>query len=171
MFKLRFSFIRSGDVFRENRGLKLMSLTWVLFACEPSTTKKLPPENHEMKMEIVAGASIGPLRLGMPRDEIPEARRVERGAGSVDNIEFFLENDVIVELWIKDLRSFPHEVRYEGRTVDPLATSTQLKEIFGPCSETEPVLGGVRFDCAPGLQLGFGGPDGSSVQVRVRRGT
>lgn len=123
-----------------------------------------------MQIEIVPRESIGKLRLGTPRRNLSDELKIEHGVGSMDHVHFLLEHDIVQEIWIDDLRTFPHEVTYKGRSVDRGATVSQLSEIFGPCSEVEQVLGGTRLTCASGLQVGIGsaGPE-ETIQIRMRR--
>jgi len=123
-----------------------------------------------MSIEIIPGVAIGTVRLGMPRRELPTGVTIQRDAGVLEGVHFLLDNDVVDEIWIEDLRTLGREVKYKGQRIDGQASLEQLQEIFGPCAAPEEVLGGTRIACASGVQLGIAsdGPT-TSIQVRLRR--
>ena len=139
-------------------------------ACERRAASAPTSNDREnnMQIEIVPSVSIGPLRLGTSQRELPDGVTLQHEAGSFDGIHFLLEDDVVQEIWIDDLRTLPHELTYKGQAVDRQSTVAKLEEIFGPCSGAEEVMGGRRIACASGVQLGIGAV-GDTVQIRIRR--
>ena len=122
-----------------------------------------------MVVEIIPKQSIGEIRLGAKRAELPADVEVRDGIGDHHGTQFMLEGDTVDDVWIDDLRSFPHEVRFRGQALKPQATVEELKALFGPCTKVEGVLGGVFFNCGIGVTLGLDAQgQGQFVQIRLK---
>jgi hypothetical protein len=133
---------------------------------EPAAPPQKKPET--MVVEIVPKQSIGQIRLGAKRSELPAGIAIRDGVGTHHDTQFLLDGDTVDDVWIEDLRTFPHELRYRGQQLQPKASVEELKALFGPCTKVEGILGGIYFNCA-GVTLGFDAQGrGEFVQIRLK---
>ena len=125
-------------------------------------------KTEAMDIDIVPNTSIGRLRLGMRSDELPKDAVLENDFGTLDGISFSIAQDRIVDVWIKDVRTFPHPLRFRGSPLDRNITVAQLKALIGPCDQRRGIIGGVFFNCA-GITLGLDiNQSEKPVQLRLR---
>jgi hypothetical protein len=89
-------------------------------------------------VEIVPHASMGVVKLGAKRAELPAEAVVRNEVGEL-----------------------------HGIPVDRGAPVEELKRKFGPCSKVGGFLGGTFFDCASGVTLGLDF-DASEATVQIR---
>jgi hypothetical protein len=118
-------------------------------------------------MEIVPHTSLGPVLLGAGRAELPAGAVIEGNRGRLEQIDFRLKHDAVVEIWIADLRTFPHDLVVKGQTVDPRASSAKLRNLFGICTRHKVEARAERYSCQEGLALSFM-PDDSAEAVELR---
>jgi hypothetical protein len=105
--------------------------------------------------EIVPRKSIGIVRLGMRTDALPPETLRLAASGTVDAIRFLVnEASEVDDIWIEDLRVFPHAVSYSGRDVPHDIPIEALSDIFAKCERVPGLKGGIFFNCANGLSLG-----------------
>jgi hypothetical protein len=120
-------------------------------------------------VEIVPKQSIGAIRLGAKRSELPADVEIHDTVGIHRGTQFILDHDSVDDVWIDDLRSFPHELRFRGQPVKPQAGVEELKALFGPCAKVAGILGGIFFNCSAGVTLGVDSQgQGRSVQIRLK---
>jgi hypothetical protein len=148
--------------------LAALSMFWS--GCQKHEPVGVPQGRPEaMVVEIVPKQSIGEIRLGAKRSELPAAVEIHDGVGNHRGTQFLLDGDTVDDVWIDDLRSFPHELRFRGQPVQKHASVEELKALFGPCTKVEGVLGGIYFNCDTGLTLGLDAQgQGQSVQIRLK---
>jgi hypothetical protein len=142
-------------------------------ACGPGSAQRASRPKEQARVsdiEVIAGESIGPIRLGMKKAELPSGTKLEADiSGEFQGIHFMLDQNVVSEVWIPNLRAFPTPIRFNGHTVARDATGDVLKKTFGPCTRIEGVIGGTRYQCTPGVALGFDFEEsGAFVQLRVQ---
>ena len=133
-----------------------------------STTTKETKVSHSRIVEIVPGKSIGDVRLGMKIGSLPARAAINRPGGTFDEIRFLIgEADVVEDVWIEDIRAFPHELRFQGKSIPPDATIEDLNALLGKCERISDIKGGIFYNCAAGLALGT---DFSrkTLQIRVK---
>jgi hypothetical protein len=108
------------------------------------------------KTEIISNHSIGEIRIGMKRAELPKEAQASilNDSRIFHGIRFRLNEDVVEDVWI-ELRNFPHELRFRGRSVQRDASVEELKTLFGPCTRVTWVRGGIHYNCQGGVTLGF----------------
>jgi hypothetical protein len=106
-------------------------------------------------VEIVPGESIGLVKLGTKVEDMPSRTTIQRPAGILDDIHFLIsEGGVVEDLWIEDLRVFPHVVRCLGKTISGDSTIESLSALLGQCDRVAGIKGGIFYNCASGLALG-----------------
>lgn len=71
------------------------------------------------------------------------------------------------DVWIDDIRTFPHERRLAGNLVTWKASLEEIKKMFGPCDRVDGVKGGTFFNCRNGMAIGID-PDESGAFVQLR---
>jgi len=119
-------------------------------------------------VEIVPRESIGEVKLGTKAKDLPSRATIQGPAGVLDEVRFLVGEDGVVEdVWIEDLRAFPHAVRCWGKTLPRDATIDSLSSLLGPCDRVAGIKGGIFYNCAAGLTLGT---DFSrkTIQIRVK---
>jgi hypothetical protein len=89
--------------------------------------------------------------------------------GEVDGVRFVLDLDSVKveDVWIDDLRTFPHPVLFQGKALDPKASIEQLELVFGKCTRVTGVKGGIYYNCQAGLALGTDFSH-ATLQIRVK---
>jgi hypothetical protein len=123
--------------------------------------------SNKMVVEIVPGSRIGDLRLGAPAAKLPSSASVRGDVGQVHGVHFSLQDGAVDDVWIDDLRSFPHELRFRNKEISKTAPLDELKRLFGPCHELPDIVGGTFFRCESGLTLGSD-VAGATVQIRLK---
>jgi hypothetical protein len=68
-------------------------------------------------------------------------------------------------LWIEDLRVFPHAVSCADKNVPHDIPLDDLTGIFGKCDRVPGLKGGIYFNCANGLSIGT---DFSRKTLKIR---
>jgi len=113
-------------------GLCLVALQLFCKREAKTITESYVTELHTV--EIVPGESIGEVKLGTKVEYIPSRATIQRPAGVLDDIHFLVSEDGIVEdVWIEDLRVFPHVVRCQGQIISRDATIESLSGLLGRC--------------------------------------
>lgn len=118
---------------------------------------------------IVPGRAIGAVEIGKTPESLgPHAVR-DGDAGELDGVRFSITAGKVDDVWIEDLRTFPHELRLGGTTIPHDATLDAIKTLCGGCTPVPGIKGGTFFNCASGVALGtdFSGGD-RVIQLRVR---
>lgn len=118
-------------------------------------------------VDIVPGQSIGTVRLGAKTNELPKDASVTATAGQMDGICFSLVGGVVDDVWIDDIRAFPHELLLGGQPLKRTAPLDDLKKVLGPCRRVDGIKGGAFFNCKDGIALGTD-PDEAGVFVQMR---
>jgi len=86
----------------------------------------------------------------------------------MDGVQFVLGDDGrISDIWIDDIRSFPHRLMLGDREVPKKSPLAELQQFFGSCLEVDGVKGGRFYNCSVGVALGCG-YDGSDANVQLR---
>jgi hypothetical protein len=120
-------------------------------------------------VDIVPGTSIGMIRIGTRAADLPKGATVADSAGQLDGIRFSLVAGAVNDVWIDDIRTFPHEIRLGGNPVNRKASLDELKKVFGPCDRVEGVKGGTFFNCRNGMAIGTDPEEtGAFVQLRLK---
>lgn len=120
-------------------------------------------------VEILPGRSIGAVRLGIGINALPSGALLKDGAGSVDGVHFLVAGDVVSDVWIEDLHTFPNAVLFDGRTIPRDASLDAVKAVFGPCTKVQGIKGGVFFNCESGVAIGCDADEsGRFIQIRVK---
>lgn len=119
-------------------------------------------------VDIVPGQSIGSIRVGISRNDLPRQAIVQGPGGVVDGLHFLLsEEDLVEDIWIEDIRTFPGELRLLGKTIPRNASVEEVEAAFGKCTRVPGIKGGIFFNCAAGVALGQDF-SGKTLQVRVK---
>jgi hypothetical protein len=106
-------------------------------------------------IEVVPNQSIGVVKLGMRSDGLPPETVVRPPSGTLDDIHFLIsEAGEVDDIWIEDLRVFPHPVSCAGKNVPHDIPLDELTGIFGKCDRVPGLKGGIFFNCANGLSIG-----------------
>jgi hypothetical protein len=120
-----------------------------------------------MVVEIVPGNRIGDVRLGAPAAKLPSSASLRGEVGQVHGVHFSLQDGAVDDVWIDDLRSFPHELRFRNQEISRTASLDEVKRLFGPCHELPDMVGGTFFHCDSGVTLGVD-VAGGTVQIRLK---
>jgi hypothetical protein len=149
-----------------NTGLCLVAL---LLCCkrEAKPIKEMNVTKPQT-VAIVPGESIGDVKLGTKVENMPSRATIQRPAGVLDDVHFLIgDDDEVDDIWIEDLRVFPHVVRCRSITISRDATIESLSGLLGKCERVAGIKGGVFYNCAAGLALGT---DFSrkTLQIRVK---
>jgi hypothetical protein len=151
-------------------GRLLVLVVCASFAAGPAASRPNGARSKRRRVDIVPGKSIGVLHLGQRRRDLPDPRAVDDGFGELGGIHFLLDADIVAELWIDDIRSFPGDLRAGGRPLPATSTIDEVKKRFGPCLEAPPRLGGTEYLCKSGVRVGhtlYGAEE--YIQIRVKR--
>ena len=152
------------------RGWLAVALLVLAVACvgpSPSAQGEKATQVDMQTLDIIPGKSIGTVRLGMSRSELPARAQVSGSVGVLDGVSFELVGDTVADAWIEDVRTFAGEVRLQSKVIAKDIQLESLKQLVGPC---EPVStkGGVFFNCS-GVAVGtdFEGK-GDFIQIRLK---
>jgi len=146
-------------------------LSGYLWSCQSSDrpAKVSQQETKTMHVEIIPKKAIGALQLGAKKADLPEGATFDDIAGHYQGIKFLLDGDKVEDVWIDDIRTFPHELLFRGKPVPKDASVDDLKALFAPCTEVEGILGGTFFNCREGIALGLDHEGkGKVVQIRLK---
>jgi hypothetical protein len=140
---------------------KLLSGLWLCIAMSLSSCKREPMPSKESRMtkpvviEVIPNKSMGVVKLGMRSDSLPPEAVVHPPSGTVDDIHFLINAaGDIDDIWIEDLRVFPHAVSCAGKDIRHDIPLDELTGIFGKCDRVPGLKGGIFFNCANGLSIG-----------------
>jgi hypothetical protein len=62
---------------------------------------------------------------------------VDLATSELDEINFLVnEAEEIEDVWIEDLRTFPHRIRLQGKEIPPGARIEDFEALFGDTAET-----------------------------------
>jgi hypothetical protein len=123
-----------------------------------------------MVVEIVPGSRIGDVRLGARAAKLPPSASVHGDVGQVHGVHFSMQDGAVDDVWIDDLRRFPHELRFRDKEIARTASLDEVKRLFGPCHELPDTVGGTFFRCDSGVILGID-VAGGTVQIRLKSPT
>jgi hypothetical protein len=119
-------------------------------------------------IDILPGKSIGEAKLGMKVAELPSRAAIHRPAGALDDIQLlFNEGGEVEDIWIDDVHTFPHELRFQGKAIPRDATIESIQTIVGKCEQLSGIKGGIFYNCAVGLALGTNFAK-KILQIRVK---
>lgn len=141
----------------------------------PKSTSSAPSNPEDAKanrIEIVPNYAIGELRIGMKRAELPKEAEatIANDSRTFHGVRFRLNGDMVEDVWIDQLRNFPYELRFQGRTIQRDASVDDLKALFGPCTRVTKVRGGIHYNCGAGVTLGFDLEESARfVEIRLKR--
>ncbi len=111
--------------------------------------------SHTGVVEIVPGRSIGEVRLGRKVDALPSQAVITRPSGVLNGIRFLIgKADTVEDVWIEDIRSFPHDLQFRGKSIPRNASMEDLHVLLGKCERVSGVKGGIFYNCAAGVALG-----------------
>ena len=134
--------------------------------CKTPGTEKTTNKKGSV-IKITPNVSIGPLSLGpVPKEMKPLVSDI--GFIEYENgLKAEVLNDIIVDIWIVDLKKLDKPVKFSGKTIP---TTTSLKDVLsllGPCEQIER-KGMVRYNCTNGFSIGtdYRGR-GEYIQIRV----
>jgi hypothetical protein len=134
---------------------------------QPGAAKESDVEKPRI-IDIIPGRSIGEVRLGMKVDELPSRAVINRPAGALDDIRLLInEAGEVDDIWIEDVRTFPHKLRFQGKAIPPDARVESLQPILGKCEQIAGIKGGTFYNCAVGLALGTDFAK-QTLQLRVK---
>ncbi len=138
------------------------------FCNRDSRTAEKLKVNQSRIMDIVPGKSIGDARLGMKVEELPPRALIHRPGGSLDGVQLLIgEAGEVEDIWVDDVHSFPHRLRFQGREIPRDATVDSVQTIVGKCEPISGIKGGFFFNCAVGLALGTDLSQ-QTLQIRVK---
>lgn len=140
-----------------------------LLSCRhESTPAKETKVSHSRIVEIVPGKSIGDIRLGVKVGSLPPQTVINRPGGTPDGIRFLIGNaDIVEDVWIEDIRTFPHELRFQGKSIPRAATIEDLNALLRKCERLSDIKGGIFYNCAAGLAVGMNFSR-KTLQIRVK---
>lgn len=125
-------------------------------------------------LELVPGKSLGPVRLGMTREELAKLALPIEEKSKHEGTEFLkvgayqveLCGGKVVEVWLEDLRAAPSCLAFGEKSITKDLPRERVIREFGECKELPPRKGGSFTECeGGGLRLGYG--MGDFLQVRV----
>lgn len=130
-------------------------------------------------LAIEPGVSFGPVLLGETLADLERAglkvKRVsdthaeialEGATGEGATLKVQLCEGKIIEIWIDDLRTAPACVSFAGKAIAPATPRADVEALIGPCTDTDPRIGGEFERCAGGgVYVGHG--LGTFLQLRV----
>jgi hypothetical protein len=142
----------------------------------PSVTPAAPSATPQKSscLELAPGKSLGPVRLGMNREEIEklglpiEEKSKHEGTELLKAGAYQVElcGGKVVEVWLQDLRAAPSCLAFGEKTIQKDLPREQVIARFSECKELPPRKGGSFTECeGGGLRLGYG--MGDFLQVRV----
>jgi hypothetical protein len=141
--------------------------TLVFCKRQPGVAKESNVEKTRI-IDIIPGQSIGEAKLGMKVDELPSRAVINRPAGAVDDIRLLInEAGEVDDIWIEDVRTFPHKLRFQGKAIPQDASVGSLQSILGKCEQISGIKGGIFYNCAVGLALGTDFAK-QTLQIRVK---
>ena len=119
-------------------------------------------------VEILPGKSIGEIRIGAKIRDLPARATIHRPGGELDEIHFLVnEAEEIEDVWIEDLRTFPHRIRLQGKEIPPGASIEDFEALFGGCERITGIKGGIFWNCLAGVALGTDFAS-KTLQIRVK---
>jgi hypothetical protein len=124
-----------------------------------------PPPPMAGEVLVVPGAMVGPIRLGMRRDEVEALgvlRRHARYTQMTTPYQVGYDDAGRVEIVMVSLLSAPAAVRVGAVTLPRGTRFHEARALLGDCSEPEIGFGGGTFTCRGGLievSGGSGAPD------------
>ena len=140
---------------------KITPCLWFCIAVLLSSCKRDPMPSKESRMTkpvviaVVPEKSIGIVKLGMRSDDLPPEAVLHPPGGTLDDIHFLINQaGEVDDIWIEDLRVFPHAVSCAGKNVPHDIPLDDLTGIFGKCDRVPGLKGGIFFNCANGLSIG-----------------
>jgi hypothetical protein len=155
-----------GKVARRHVGLCIIAL--LVFCKRDAKTTQEASVTEPHTVEIVPRESIGEVKLGTKAKDLPSKATIQGPAGILDEVRFLIGEDGSVEdVWIEDLRVFPHGVRCQGKTIPRDATIESLSALLGQCDRVAGIKGGIFYNCASGLALGTDFSK-KTLQIRVK---
>lgn len=144
----------------------------MLPAAAPSTEGDKGRSNSSWPpVEFVPGRSIGVIQLRMSVSALPPTAVIDGSAGRLDDINFVIRDGLVDDVWIDDVRTFPHVLTWRGRVISPDIPLHELQALFGGCSAREGIFGGRYYNCEAGVALGLSSDDfdtDPAVQLRVQ---
>jgi hypothetical protein len=156
--------------------VRRQTLSWVGIFClatlvfcnrEPRAAKERKVDQSRI-MEIVPGKSIGDAKLGMKVDELLLRAVINRPGGTLDDVQLLI-NDAggVDDIWVDDVRTFPHRLRFQGIEIPKDATIESIQTIVGKCAQISGIKGGLFLNCDVGLALGTDFAR-ETLQIRVK---
>jgi hypothetical protein len=150
--------------------------SWVGICClstlvfcnrDPSAAKERKVEPSRF-IDIVPGKSIGDAKLGMKVEALPSRTVIHHPAGSLDDVQLLINDAGVVEdIWIDDVHTFPHTLRFQGKEIPKAATIDTIQAVVGKCERISGIKGGIFYNCAVGLALGTNFSK-KTLQIRVK---
>lgn len=138
---------------------------WVLLvACTNSTNES---KKHMDIIELRPGRSIGEIRLGMTRAEVPAQAVLTRHAGQLGPIRFLFADERVEDIWVEGLETGTLRVRIAGKLLAQNGTVSELTPVLGTCARLDATLGGTFYNCQTGVAIGLD-VTGKLTQVRVK---
>ena len=135
-----------------------------------ASSGKTKGSKSKMSMiDIVPGKSIGNLHLGDRINDLPKGATISGPGGELDGVQFIAPEGVIEDVWIDNLRKFPHDVRVGQVIIHRNAPLDELKKLLGPCKSVPGIKGGSFFNCESGITIGTDSSEtGKFVQLRLK---
>jgi prepilin-type processing-associated H-X9-DG protein len=68
-------------------------------------------------IDIVPEKSIGAISIGMHEADLPKGYSLSGPVGHADGVQFLMIDGSVADVWIEDLRTASHAVRFNGKTL------------------------------------------------------
>lgn len=142
----------------------------------PQAEPSAPVQTSQCPLTIEPGARLGPVALGMSKDQLAQTELKLVSTHQSEETEFLnagtyrveLCAGVVNEVWIEDLRLAPDCVELAGQPVDRKIEREAFIGRFEDCKELPPRIGGSFTECNDGgIRIGYG--MGEFIQVRINR--
>lgn len=137
------------------------------------TTEETRPisEASSRYVEIVPGQSIGPIRMGMTREEVTAlgilTTHPQYSAMTIPTTAYYGDDGRVFQMEISFLHA-PADLRVGDVVIPKTSTAERTLALLGDCRDTEPREGGTIYICRNGaLQVAIGSGNPNEVWIRL----
>jgi hypothetical protein len=128
-------------------------------------------ETSSAYVEIVPGRSIGPIRMGMTREEVTAlgilTPHPQYSAMTIPTTAYYGDDGRVFQMEISFLHA-PSDLRVGDVVIPKTSTAEQALALLGDCQDTEPREGGTIYVCRGGaLQVTIGSGNPNEVWIRL----
>jgi hypothetical protein len=128
-------------------------------------------ETSSAYVEIVPGRSIGPIRMGMSREEVTAlgilTTHPQYSAMTIPTTAYYGDDGRVFQMEISFTHA-PSDLRVGDVVIPKTSTAQETLALLADCTETEPREGGTIYLCRGGaLQVVIGSGNPNEVWIRL----